>query len=77
MTAMTHSTVGSVSEPVLYVAFELSAKQWKLAMTSGFGVAPWVRTVPAKDLRAVERAIAQGRQRFHIALVCVPINLPR
>ena len=49
MTAMTHSTVGSVSEPVLYVAFELSAKQWKLAMTSGFGVAPWVRTVPAKE----------------------------
>ena len=74
MTAMTHSTVGSVSEPVLYVAFELSAKQWKLAMTSGFGVAPWVRTVPAKDLRAVERAIAQGRQRFHIALDCAVVS---
>ena len=35
----------SVSEPTLYVAFELGKKDWKLAMTSGFGVAPWVRTV--------------------------------
>lgn len=67
MTAMTRSAVGSVCEAVFYVAFELSAKHWKLAMTSGFGVEPWVRTVPAKDLRAVERAIAQGRQRFGVA----------
>jgi hypothetical protein len=34
----------SVSEPTLYVAFELGKKEWKLAMTSGFGVAPWLRT---------------------------------
>ena len=31
----------SVSEPTLYVAFELGKKEWKLAMTSGFGVDPW------------------------------------
>lgn len=57
----------SVSEPTLYVAFELSAKDWKLAMTSGFGVDPWLRTVPAGDLRAVERAIRQARARFRQA----------
>ena len=28
----------SVSEPTLYVAFELGKKDWKLAMTSGFGI---------------------------------------
>ena len=28
----------SVSEPTLFVAFELSKKTWKLALTSGFGV---------------------------------------
>ena len=33
----------SVSESVLYVAFELGKKAWKLAMTSGFGRQPWVR----------------------------------
>jgi transposase len=39
----------SVNEPVLYVAFELAKQQWKLAMTSGFGVAPIVRTVSHGD----------------------------
>ena len=39
MTAVTRS-VASVSDGVLYVAFELGKQQWKLAMTSGFGVTP-------------------------------------
>jgi transposase len=54
----------SVNEPTLYVAFELGKKDWKLAMTSGFGVAPWLRTIASGDWRAVERVIAQGRTRF-------------
>jgi transposase len=57
----------SVSEPTLYVAFELSRKEWKLAMTSGFGVAPWLRTVASRDWRGVERAVAQGRARFGLS----------
>jgi transposase len=57
----------SVSEPTLYVAFELSRKEWKLAMTSGFGVAPWVRTMASGDWRGVERAVAQGRARFGLS----------
>jgi transposase len=65
MTATTRP-LNSVSEPTLYVAFELGKKEWKLAMTSGFGVNPWVRTVPGGDLREVERAIAQGRRRFGV-----------
>ena len=57
----------SVSEPTLYVAFELGKKEWKLAMTSGFGVAPWLRTVGGGDLRGVERALQQGRRRFGLS----------
>lgn len=53
----------SVNEPVLYVAFELGRKDWKLAMTSGFGVAPVLRTVASSDWEAVERALSAGRQR--------------
>ena len=63
MNAMTHPAM-SVSEPTLYVAFELGKKDWKLAMTSGFGVEPWLRTVPSRDWGAVARAMAQGRARF-------------
>ncbi len=57
----------SVNEPTLYVAFELGKKDWKLAMTSGFGVDPWLRTVASGDLRAVERAVQQGRIRFGLS----------
>jgi transposase len=53
----------SVSEPTLYVAFELSNKEWKLALTSGFGVEPWLRTVTSGDWRAVERVLREGRVR--------------
>lgn len=63
MIAMTRPET-SVSEPTLFVAFELGKKDWKVAMTSGFGVDPWVKTVPSRDLRAVERVLEHGRQRF-------------
>ena len=57
----------SVSEPTLYVAFELGKKDWTLAMTSGFGIAPWLRTVASGDLGAVERVLEAGRLRFGLA----------
>jgi transposase len=50
----------------LYVAFELGKKDWKLALTSGLGVDPWVRTVPGGDVRAVERVLGQARSRFGV-----------
>jgi transposase len=56
----------SVDDPILYVALELSKKEWKLAMTSGFGVQPMLRTVPAGELEAVRRAVEAGRQRFGV-----------
>lgn len=66
MTATTRPAFGSVSEPTLYVAFELGKKEWKLGVTSGFGVAPWVRTVASGDLRAVERVLHHARVRFGV-----------
>ena len=57
----------SVNESVLYVAFELGKKDWKLAMTSGFGRQPWLRTVAAGDWGAVDRALRRGRQRCGLA----------
>jgi transposase len=63
MIATTHPEM-SVSEPTLYVAFELGKKDWKLAMTSGFGVTAFLRTVASGDLDGVERTLRQGRQRL-------------
>jgi transposase len=62
MIAATRSQV-SVNEPTLYVALELGKKEWKLALTSGLGVAPYVRTVASADWRAFERALTYGRTR--------------
>jgi len=62
MIAETRSQV-SVNEATLYVAFELGKKGWKLAMTSGFGIAPVMRTVGSGEWAAVDRAIAYGRRR--------------
>ena len=62
MTA-TRTLPGSVSELTLYVAFELGARSWKLGMTSGFGVAPWVKGVPAGDWAAVRRVLERAKAR--------------
>ena len=62
----------SVSEPTMYVAFELGKKEWKLAMTSGFGVAPWLRSVASGNWGGVERALAHGRARFGLG-AAVPV----
>jgi len=64
----------SVSEPTLYVAFELGKKDWKLAMTSGFGVQPWLRTVASRDWQGVERAMAQGRARFGLPAAALVVS---
>jgi transposase len=57
----------SVNERVLYVALELAKKEWKLAMTAGFEVAPRLWTVAAGDLVAVRRALEKGRAWFGLA----------
>jgi hypothetical protein len=64
----------SVNEPTLYVAFELGKKEWKVAMTSGFGVAPWLRSVSSGDWRGVERAMAQGGARFGIPAAAAVVS---
>ena len=63
MTAI-RTQAGSVSDPTLYVAFELGATSWKLGMTSGFGVRPWVKGVAAGDWSAVRRVLERARVRF-------------
>jgi transposase len=65
MIATTRSEV-SVNEAVLFVAFELGKKTWKLAVTTGLSVAPWLRTVASGDLGAVAEVITAARARFAV-----------
>jgi transposase len=66
MIAMTRP-MSSVDQSRLYVAFELSAKSWKLGMTSGFGVEPWVQTLRAGDLKKLSQVLRRGRVHFGLA----------
>lgn len=48
----------------LYVAFELGNAEWKLAMTTRIDQAPLVRTMPARDRKALEAEIARAKAHF-------------
>ncbi len=64
MTA-THSLNSTASaSPVLYVAFELSNGQWKLASTTSRGQAARLVSVPARDQARALTEIARTKSRF-------------
>jgi transposase len=61
----THSVNSTVAvAPVLYVAFELSAGQWKLASTTARGQRARLVSVRARDTEAILREIARAKARF-------------
>lgn len=49
---------------VLYMAMELDERTWKLGFTTGLGQAPRLRTIKAKDLKALEWEISLSKLRF-------------
>lgn len=52
--------------PVLYLAFELSKRSWKLAFSTGFGQKPRIRPIPASDLDGLSAEIEAARSRFRL-----------
>lgn len=58
-------------ESRLYVAFELSASQWKLAMSPGLGARARRVSLKAGDLGALSDAIRRGKERFGL-----PMSVP-
>jgi len=55
------------SSSILYVAFELSNKKWKLGFSVGLGQKVRIRTIDSGDLIALKSEIALARKRFHLA----------
>lgn len=62
----TQSTLPNTNPGVLYMAFELGQKQWKLGFTTGLGQRPRLRTITARDLAGLQREIQLTRQRFQL-----------
>ena len=65
--AATHSLNSTPSvAPVLYVAFELSSGQWKLASSTARGQRVRIVSVPARDTARVLNEIARAKSRFNL-----------
>jgi transposase len=64
MTTATHNKHDTTTERVLFMAFELSEKTWKLGFTTGHGQKPRERTVAARHQARLLQEIAQAKRRF-------------
>jgi transposase len=59
--------------PVLYVSFELSSNQWKIASTTARGQKARLVSIPARDTAQLLREIGRAKVRFGLprdAAVC-------
>ena len=52
------------ASPNLYLAFDLGWTSWNLAFTTAMAQKPRLRTIPARDLDALQREIQLAKQRF-------------
>jgi len=65
-TKTVQSTLQNPISQQLYLAFELSQKQWKLGFTVDMGQRPRIRTIQARDLQALQWEVQEARHRFRL-----------
>jgi hypothetical protein len=63
MTTATQNEHDNAHEPVLFMAFELSEKTWKLGFTTGHGQQPRERSIPARHQARLLHEVAQAKRR--------------
>ncbi len=63
----THKENDTTESPQLYMALELSKEEWKLGFTIGFGQAPRVRSLRARELASLLEEIHLAKVRFGLA----------
>ncbi len=59
---------------VLYLAFELSSKIWKLGFSIGFGQKPRIRAIEAGDVDALRSEIESAKRRFGLPKGCQVVS---
>jgi transposase len=64
MTTATQNEHYNAHEPVLFMAFELREKTWKLGFTLGHGQPPRERTMAARDTQRLLNEVAQAKVHF-------------
>ena len=64
MTAATQNEHYNAHAPVLFMAFELSEKTWKLGFTISHGQPPRERTIAARDAKRLLNEVAHAKARL-------------
>src|SRR4029453_3024123 len=67
MSQTTRQEKCSGKQGTLYLALELGWSQWKLGFTTQIGQKPRLRTIQARDLRALSEEIRRAKERFGLA----------
>ena len=57
-------------ENILYLAFELGSKEWKLGFTTGFGQKTRLRKIESGDLVHLKAEIQSAKKRFKLSEDC-------
>ena len=64
MTTAIHTQHGTTPERVLFLAFALREKTWKLGCTTGHGQPPRARSIATRNQTRVLHEVAQANKRF-------------
>lgn len=67
MSEMIKNSGDSPAERVLYLAFELGNREWKLGFSPGLGQAARQRKIQAGDLVGLEAEVRRAKERFKLA----------
>ena len=69
-----HYTETHTTEFVLFLAFELREKTWKLGFTTGHGQKPHERTMAARDLTRLLDEVAHAKSRFGLCAIAPMVS---
>ena len=61
-------------EPVVFLAFELSEKTWKLGFTLGHGQPPRERTIAARDTQRLLNEVAHAKARLGLGVTAPVVS---
>jgi len=66
MTKKTTQQQFTETSSILYLAFDLGSKKWKLGFSIGLGQKPRIRTIDFGDLKSLQKEIELAKKRFNL-----------
>jgi len=67
-------SLSTSEQPMLYLALELGWDGWKVAFSTGPGIAPRRRGVLARDVPGLMQEIAEAKRRLRLPADCTVVS---